>query len=58
MSEASREVANLTERKNSNAPVYSFKEFFCLSVTNFDPNYNRTGRTEWAEIFLRTSLAK
>ena len=23
----------------------------CLSVTKFDPNYLRTGRTEWAEIF-------
>ena len=23
----------------------------CLSVTNFDPNYLGTGRTEWAEIF-------
>ena len=22
-----------------------------LSVTKFDPNYLRTGRTEWAEIF-------
>ena len=22
----------------------------CLSVTNFDPNYLRTGRIEWAEI--------
>ena len=24
----------------------------CLSVTKFDPNYLRTSRTEWAEIFL------
>ena len=23
-----------------------------LSVTNFDPNYHRTGKTEWAETFL------
>ena len=21
----------------------------CLSVTNFDPNYLRTGKTEWAK---------
>ena len=31
-SEASREVANLMERKNSHAPVYGVKEFVCLSV--------------------------
>ena len=49
VSKASREVANLTEKK-SNIPVYGVKEFVCLSVTNFDPNY-LTGRTEWAEIF-------
>ena len=30
----------------------------CLSVTKFDPNYLRTGRTEWAEIFFWTSMAK
>ena len=47
---ANREVANLTERKNLHTPVYGVKEFVCLSVTNFDPNY-LTGRTEWAEIF-------
>jgi hypothetical protein len=23
----------------------------CLSVMNFDPNYLRIGKTEWAEIF-------
>ena len=59
-SEASREVANLTERKNLKTPVYGVKEFVCLSVClsaclsviNFDPNYLRTGKTEWAEIFL------
>ena len=52
MSEESREVANLTERKNTHTPVYGVKEFVGLSVgpsvTNFDPNYFRTGRTEWA----------
>ena len=30
--EASREVANLTERKNQPTPVYGVKEFVCLSV--------------------------
>ena len=42
-----REVANLTERKNLHTPVSGVKEFVCLSicpsVTNFDPNYLRTG---------------
>ena len=37
MSEASRTVANLIERKNPQTPVYGVKEFVCLSVTNFDP---------------------
>ena len=32
-SEASREVANLTERKNPHTPVYGVEEFVCLSVT-------------------------
>ena len=49
-SEASRKVANLNERKNQHTPVYGVKEFFrlsvCLSVTKFDPNYLRTGKTE------------
>ena len=31
-SEASREVANLTERKNKHSPVYGVKESVCLSV--------------------------
>ena len=31
-SEAGREVANLTERKNPHASVYGAKEFVCLSV--------------------------
>ena len=30
-SEVSREVANLTERKNQHTPVYGVKEFVCLS---------------------------
>ena len=30
--EASREIANLTERKNQHTPVYGVKEFVCLSV--------------------------
>ena len=48
-----REVANLTERKNSHTPVYGVKEFVrlsvCLSVINFDPNYFRTDITECAK---------
>ena len=47
-SEASREVANLTERKNSHTTVYGVKELVCLSVcpsvTNFDPNYGLNTR--------------
>ena len=34
-SEASREVTNLTERKNPHTPVSGVKEFVCLSVTDF-----------------------
>ena len=30
----SREVANLTERKNPHIPVYGVKESVCLSVIN------------------------
>ena len=30
--EASRQVANLTERKNPLTPVFGVKEFVCLSV--------------------------
>ena len=51
-SKANREAANLTERKNPHTPVYGVKEFVCLSIINFDPNYLRTGRTEWADIIL------
>ena len=40
------------ERKNPHTPIYGVKEFVCLSVTNFDPNYLVTGRTEWAVIYL------
>ena len=45
----SKEVANSIERKNLHTPVYGVKEFVCLSVTKFDPNYIRTGKTEWAK---------
>ena len=31
-SEASKEVANLTELKNMHTPVHGVKEFVCLSV--------------------------
>ena len=33
-SEACREVANLTERKNPHTPTYGVKEFVCMSVCN------------------------
>ena len=56
VSEASREVANLTVRKNPHTSVYGVKECVCLSVANFDPNYLGTGRTELTEIFFRTSI--
>ena len=49
--ELSSKVANLTERKNPHTPVYGVKEFVCLSVTNFEPNYLRTGRSYWDEFF-------
>ena len=52
-SEARRKVANLIGRKNSHTSVYGVKEFVrlsvCLSVVIFDPNYLRTGWTEWAK---------
>ena len=51
----SREVANLTERKNPPTHIYGVKEFnlsVCLSVTNSDLNYLRTGKLEWYEFFL------
>ena len=35
-SEVSREVTNLTERKNPHTPVYGVKEFACLSVCGQD----------------------
>ena len=44
----SKEVTNLTERKNPHTPVYGV----CLSVCQlqtFEPNYLRTGKTEWAK---------
>ena len=54
VSEASREVANLTERKNLHTPIYSAKEFVCLSVclsvSKFDLNFLGTGEIELAKI--------
>ena len=56
--EASKEVANLKERKNSHTHVQEFVTLsVCLSQT-FEPNYLRTGRTVWAEICWGTSLPK
>ena len=54
----SRDVANLTERKNPHTLVFNVKEFVCLSVSKFDPNYLRTGKTERAEIFLKHHYQK
>ena len=52
MSEASRKVANLTERKNLHTPRI-WCQRICLSVylsvVNFDPNYLTTGKTEQAK---------
>ena len=31
-SDSSRELANLTERKNPHTPEYGVKEFVCMSV--------------------------
>ena len=45
-------------KKKSVYLVHGVKEFACLSVTNFDLNYLRTGEIEWAEIFGGISLSK
>ena len=46
------------KKKTTHTPVYGVKEFVGLSVTNFELNYLRTGKIEWAEIFLGTSVSK
>ena len=52
-SKASSEVANLVERKNLHTIYMVSKNLsVCLSVVNFYPNYLRTGKKEWLEIFL------
>ena len=60
-SKVSREVVNLTWRKNPHTTVYGVKEFvclsICLSVVKFDLNYLRTGEIEWAEIFFSPIFA-
>ena len=43
-SKASREVANLTERKNPQTPVYGVKEFVSLSVC---PSVILFALTQW-----------
>ena len=45
-SEASREVLDFFFQLNLLTPVYGVKEFVRLSVTKFDPNYLRTGKTD------------
>ena len=49
--EASREVANLTEKKYTYPRIWCQRicPSVCLSVINFDLNYLRTGQTEWAK---------
>ena len=34
------------KKKSTHPPLYGVKEFVCLSVTNFDINYLRTGKIE------------
>ena len=46
-SKASWVVANLTERKKC-THLYTAQKFVCLSIMNFDLNYQRTGLTKWA----------
>ena len=53
-SEASREVDNLTERKNLHTPVYGVKE--CLSVVNFDPNYTFVFLCSFFSLYFLGSL--
>ena len=48
-SEVCRKLANSTERKNLPTPVCGVKECVYMSVLNFNPNYLRTGKTEWAK---------
>ena len=57
-SKASRDVANLMKEKIC-IPLYMVSKILsvcpsiclsiCLSVTNFDPNYLKTNKTEWAK---------
>ena len=51
-SEARREVANLTERKNLHIPVCGLKEFVCLSVCMYVTKYFFTLFTKNGEIGL------
>jgi hypothetical protein len=42
-----REEAKLTKRKNTHIPVHGAKNFYiCLSITDFDLNYFRIGKTK------------
>ena len=63
-SEASREVVNLTWRKNPRTPVYGVKEFVCLSVCNEFRHQlsqdwgNRMGWNFWGGIFVKKCCPK
>ena len=50
-SKGSREVANLTETQNLLTTVYGVKKIVCLSVTNSDLNYLRTGEKNQLNFF-------
>ena len=53
-SEASREVANLTERKNPHTPVYGVKEFVHLSVclwSTLTPIISGLAEQNWLQFF-------
>ena len=58
-SEASREVANLTWRKNPHPPVYGVKEFVCLSVCyEFRPQLSQDWRNRMGWNFLDIFVKK
>ena len=53
------QIANFIKNEKPHLPVYCFKDLLaCLAVTNFDLNYIKIGRIEWAEIFNQQSCLK
>ena len=56
-SEVSREVANLTERKNPHTPVHGVKEFVCLSVCyQIRPQLSQDWQKRMGWNIFRTSI--